>query len=69
MWHDELDKTTATRFTPDSSFQNLFNERLKHIPGKRELVRNYEISVIHLTAIFAIIVVGISAVWRSKQCL
>lgn len=23
MRHDELDKTTATRFTPDSSFQNL----------------------------------------------
>ena len=39
MRHGELDKTTATRFTPDSSFQNLFNERLKHIPGKRENVQ------------------------------
>lgn len=39
MRHDEFDKTTATRFTPDSSFQNLFNERLKHISGKRENVK------------------------------
>ena len=39
MRHDEFDKTTATRFTLDSSFQNLFNERLKHISGKRENVK------------------------------
>ena len=39
MRHDEFDKTAATRFTPDSSFRNLFNERLKHISGKRENVQ------------------------------
>lgn len=39
MRHGKLDKTTATRFTPATSFQNLFNERLKHIPGKRENVQ------------------------------
>ena len=39
MRHDELYKTTATRFTPDSSFQSLFDERLKHMPGKRENVQ------------------------------
>ena len=42
MRHDEFDNTTATRFTPDCSFQNLFNERLKHISGKRE---NVEITI------------------------
>ena len=36
MRHDQLDKTTAYRFTPDSSFQNLFDERLKNIRGQRE---------------------------------
>lgn len=34
-----MEKTTANRFTPDSSFQKLLNERLRHIPGKRENVQ------------------------------
>ena len=35
MRHDELDKITASHFSPDSSFQNLFDERLRHMPGKQ----------------------------------
>lgn len=33
MRHEELDMTKTSRFKHDSSFQNLFDDRLKHMPG------------------------------------
>ena len=39
MREDELAKSGAARYSPNTSFQNLFEERLNQIPGKRERVQ------------------------------
>lgn len=39
MRHDEFDASNTLRNKPYSSFQNLFNEWLKNIPGKREKIK------------------------------
>lgn len=39
MREDELAKSGASRYSPNTTFQNLFEERLDRIPGKRERVQ------------------------------
>lgn len=39
MRNEELDTARTSRFKPDSSFLNMFDERIKHMPGKRENVQ------------------------------
>ena len=39
MRYDEIAKSRVSRYTPNTTFQNLFEERLKRIPGKRERVQ------------------------------
>lgn len=58
--------TLATKATNPVTL-SFTNKAIENV--KVRSVRNFEISVIHLTAIFAIIMVGIYPVWRAKQCL
>ena len=39
MRHEEVDAAWTTRFKPDSSLLHLYDDRLKHMPGKRENVQ------------------------------
>ena len=36
MWDEELKRARVSKYKQQSSFQNLFHERLQQMPGKRE---------------------------------